>query len=240
MLKEKSKDGILEEDPELQSVVDALIEDRPNLKVLEIGCGDESHVKFGSNAYIVGLDVSEKQLERNTFINEKILGDIETYNLPESEFDVIICWWVLEHLSEPDKALRNCYKALKKNGIMIMAIPNVMSLKGLLTKYTPHWVHVGAYRYVFREELAGIDDNVPFKTYLRQKISPESIKKFAREQNLLIERFRLYENPRQVELRSRHWAIDNGWKVLSIATKALTFGKVDADLTDLIAVLKKP
>lgn len=231
---------MLEEDPQLQSVVDTLLAGKQSLKILEIGCGSSSHVDFGPRAYMVGIDLSEKQLERNTVLDEKICGDVETYELPTNEYDVIICWWVLEHLSRPDKALENCQKALKPDGIIILATPNVMSVKALVTKFTPHWFHVWFYRYIFGEKLAGVDDRVPFKTFLRMSMAPESIKKFANDRGLSIERLHLYENPRQKNLRARHGAIDAAWKVLAVATKALSFGKLDAEMTDFIVVLKKP
>ncbi|QIZ69185.1 class I SAM-dependent methyltransferase [Oxynema aestuarii] len=230
---------MLEEDPQLQSVFDRLVRDKTQLKVLEVGCGSCSYLDMGANTYLVGIDLSEKQLERNTILDEKILGDVETYNFPENEYDVIVCWWILEHLDRPERALANCQKALKKDGILIVAVPNVMSLKGLLTKYTPHQFHVWVYRYIFGEQLAGVDDRVPFRTFLRQTISPKAIQEFARHHNLNVEHFYLYENPRQKRLRNRHPAIDTSWKVLATVTKALTFGQIDAELTDFIAVLRK-
>lgn len=230
---------MLEEDPQLQSVFDSLVGHKERLKVLEVGCGSCSYVDLGKDAYIVGIDISQKQLDRNEVLNEKILADVETYQLPENEFDVVICWWILEHLSQPEKALINCQKALKKEGIMILAIPNVKSIKGLITKYTPHSFHVLVYRYVFGEKLAGVGDRVPFKTFLRYSLAPNSIKKFARECGLSIERFHLYENPRQKRLRERNFAIDMAWKVLGGLTKVVTFGNVEPYLTDFIVVMKK-
>jgi 2-polyprenyl-3-methyl-5-hydroxy-6-metoxy-1,4-benzoquinol methylase len=230
---------MLEEDPKLQSVVDTLFQEHDNLKVLEIGCGSCSHIELPEKSYIVGIDISDKQLQRNNLLSEKILADVETYNLPESSFDLIVCWWILEHLPHPEKALENCQKALKKDGAMILAVPNVMSVKGLITKYTPHWFHVFVYRYIFGEKHAGTDDQQPFQTFLRYSLRPDSIKSFADSSNLSIERFHLYENPRQKKLRAQHWLIDTSWKFLGGITKALSFGKVDADLTDFIVVLKK-
>jgi SAM-dependent methyltransferase len=230
---------LLVEDPKLQSVVDVLIQHRQPFKVLEIGCGSCSHIEIPQNSYIVGIDISQKQLDRNEILNEKILADAETYDFPESEFDLIVCWWILEHLSQPEKVLDNCRKALKKDGIMVLAIPNVMSLKGLITKYTPHVFHVWFYRYIFGEKLAGVDDRLPFKTFLRFSISPESVNQFALKNNLSVERLHTYENPRQTKLRARHWLIDTAWKMMAPVIKAVSFGKIDAELTDFIIVMKK-
>src|SRR3990172_6860125 len=98
---------------ELQAVINRLLNGKKSIKALEAGCGSMSNINLGSNAYIVGIDVSERQLKNNTIVHEKILGDIQTYELPKSEYDVIFCWDVLEHLSKPQMALLNLVKAVK-------------------------------------------------------------------------------------------------------------------------------
>jgi hypothetical protein len=55
----------------------------------------------------------------------------------------------------------------------------------------------------------------------------------------LIERFHLYENPRQENLRAKHPAIDLAWKVMTVVLDILTFKKVSAEMTDFIVVMKK-
>jgi 2-polyprenyl-3-methyl-5-hydroxy-6-metoxy-1,4-benzoquinol methylase len=93
-----------EEINKLQSVIShQLLSNKKNIRVLEAGCGSASHFNFGQNAYLVGIDISEEQLKSNSVLNEKILGDIQVYNLPVTNFDVIVCWYVLEHLPEPEK-----------------------------------------------------------------------------------------------------------------------------------------
>ena len=86
---------------QLQAFVDEALHGRTRLRVLDAGCGSSSYVKAPESAHRVGIDISEEQLRKNTFVDEKILGDIQTYELPPASFDVIICWWVLEHLREP-------------------------------------------------------------------------------------------------------------------------------------------
>ena len=149
----------------LQSVVDNCLKGKNNIRALEAGCGAKSYIKFKQNAYIVGIDISEKQLQRNTTVDEKILGDIQFYDLKPCSFDAIISRYVLEHVPKPQLALKNFLKALKEEGIIVLVLPNVMSLKGLLTKFTPHWIHILVKRYIFKKKNAGKDDATPFKTY---------------------------------------------------------------------------
>lgn len=226
-------------DPNLQQVFNHLKPDASNLKVLEVGCGSCSHVDLGRSPYIVGIDISEKQLDRNTVLSEKILGDIEQVDLPKETFDVAICWWVLEHLDHPQLALGNCVEALKEDGLLIIAVPNVMSLKGMITKYTPHAFHIWFYRFIFGEKDAGVNDQVPFRTFLRYALSPRSLRQFAQERDLSVEHFCLYENPRQTQLRHRNWLLNGAWHLLNILVGLVSLGMITVRDTDMILILQK-
>src|SRR4029077_10901958 len=125
----------------VQAIVDKMFARGDTIRVLEAGCGSRSFIQFGSKAYLAGIDVSKEQLEKNNVLQEKILGDIETFPLPPASFDIIICWDVLEHWPHPERALRNFLYAVRPGGILILAAPVVSSLKGLVTKFTPHWFH---------------------------------------------------------------------------------------------------
>ena len=80
---------------EVQSIINKFSSGKLQLKVLEAGCGSISKVEFQENTYIVCIDISQKQLERNTIIDEKILGDVQYYNFHPKAFDIIISWYVL-------------------------------------------------------------------------------------------------------------------------------------------------
>jgi SAM-dependent methyltransferase len=221
----------------LQQVIDKLLNNRQNLKVLEAGCGSATEIKIPEDAYFVGIDISEKQLERNSLLKEKILGDIQTYDLPASDFDVIVCFYVLEHVPKPELALKNFLRSIKEEGIIVLALPNVLSIWGLTTKLTPHGFHIWVYRNIFGEKKAGTDDVGPFPTFSRYSISPESIKQFALTNGLSIEYFDLYENFRQQGIRKKYGIV---WNLLKGMTKVFSLGNIDTDSTDYIIVLKKP
>src|ERR1700722_3911030 len=89
----------------IQTIVDRMGTSK-KLRVLEAGCGSASRCHFRSSQ-AVGIDISQEALDRNTHLDEKILGDIQTFRLEASSFDVIFCWDVLEHLERPEKALAN-------------------------------------------------------------------------------------------------------------------------------------
>jgi len=212
---------------QLQTVIDTLLSDRKTLKVLDAGCGYRSYVSLPENAYVVGIDISEEELRKNGISNEKIVGDIQSYEFPCSEFDMIVCWWVLEHLLQPEKVLRNFLRFTKEDGIIILAVPNVISVKGLLTKYTPYWFHIW-----FHRSLRG-EKGSPFPTLLKFSISPAALRRFALENNLSIAYSSLYETEGFGKI------IGAGIWVIRQIVKVLTLGKIDLGLTEFILVLKK-
>ena len=225
---------------EFESFISEELGNRENLKVLEIGCGSVSHINLGKNPYLVGIDIAAQQLERNTYLQEKIVANVEEYPLAESEYDVIVSWWVLEHLSCPDLVLENCRKALKPGGALILVSPDPRSLKGLITKFTPQWFHVLISRYIFGFSKAGVDEQGPFRTYLKESMSPSYINKFAQNHDdLSVGLFQQYENYWQEALRRRYWFANAAWSVAQVILETLSFGYINVRSTDYRFFIKK-
>ncbi len=91
-------------------------------KMIEIGCGTKAKALLVGN-YVyehIGLD-HEGSLHTKT--NVDMFGT--AYNIPsENEhFDCVLCTAVLEHLEEPQKALNETYRILKKGGYAIYTVP---------------------------------------------------------------------------------------------------------------------
>jgi SAM-dependent methyltransferase len=170
----------------LQKFLDDALQDRPELQVLEAGCGSASHLHFEQPTHQTGIDISEQQLQRNSDLDERVLGDIQYFDFQSRRFDVIVCWDVLEHLPNPELALEKFVEAIKEGGLIVLKLPNLLSVKGLLTKYLPHRAHVGVYRYLYGYRNAGSPDVGPFKTYLRCALTPNSIKAFALHHGLTV------------------------------------------------------
>ena len=168
---------------DLQTTLERLLSNRGHIELLEAGCGSICKIPLDNDITITGIDISEKQLERNNKLDIKVLGDIQTYHFQEEAYDVIACRFVLEHLKEPAKALNNLCRALRKDGILILTVPNIFSLKGLVTRFTPLWFHTFFYRYIYRWERIHEEEIGPFKTYLRLSMCPRALIRFARRNN---------------------------------------------------------
>jgi predicted SAM-dependent methyltransferase len=64
--------------------------------------------------------------------------DAQNITLDE-KFDVIIASDCLEHLKEDEKALKNWYELLNKNGVAFIFVPAFMSLWSYHDEYNMHY-----------------------------------------------------------------------------------------------------
>jgi SAM-dependent methyltransferase len=223
----------------LQEVLDAFAGSRGNVRVLEAGCGSTSHLSYGERAHITGMDLSEQQLKRHPHLHSRIVGDIQVHRWAPGEFDVVVCWNVLEHLRCPNAALAQLARGLKSEGLLVLALPNVFSVKGLVAKFTPTWFHVWVYRRIFGIEWAGTAEHGPFPTYLRTAISPRALERYGREHEFAIEFFRAFEDFGQSQLRRRLRIKGPLWKAMRGLCSVLTLGTLSVDKTDFVLVLRK-
>jgi SAM-dependent methyltransferase len=209
-------------------------------RVLEAGCGSAAHVRFPATAVITGIDIDTHQLERNTAVTEKILGDVETYDLSPSSYDAIVCWYVFEHLKFPDHALVRFSRAVKPGGLIILALPNLMTPKGLITKYSPHWVHVAWRRYVLGRKHAGTPGHGPFPTTLPWTMTPERLLRLAASCNLQVAFEAYLEDGKQVQTREKVALTGRRWDRFVRLVNRLSRGRLDAARTELLLVLRRP
>lgn len=95
-------------------------------KILDWGCGDGSFIRllrnyglhcFGIDAYI--QDLSDPQISATT---------IEKADFPAEYFNIITCFHVLEHLSDPLTSLKHALKLVKTGGLIIAEVPNLDSI----------------------------------------------------------------------------------------------------------------
>jgi SAM-dependent methyltransferase len=216
-----------------------LLQSRPSPVVLEAGCGARSMVTFPSPRRVIGVDISQEQLRRNDVISDPILGDLQRPLFARPSFDAIVCFDVLEHLPHPERAIENYCRWLAPGGVIVLGMPNVLSVKGLIAKATPHWVHVWIYRNIVRYELAGQPGCAPFPTHLKLAILPRTIAAVARKHGVRVRYCHGYESELQRGTRERFGLRGWRWKAIAMLCDLLSLGTVDARRSDYVMVLQK-
>lgn len=69
------------------------------------------------------------------------------FDLPENEYEVITMWHVLEHVHALKPYLAQCFKSLKSNGRLIIAVPNYTSLDA--SYYKKYWAAYDLPRHLY-------------------------------------------------------------------------------------------
>jgi ubiquinone/menaquinone biosynthesis C-methylase UbiE len=96
-------------------------------RLIDIGCGIKPYAKL-LKPYVtehIGVD------HEGTFhskANVDLLGTAYAIPAPDGSFDSALCSAVLEHLEEPEQALRECYRVLKSGGVAIYSVPFIWHL----------------------------------------------------------------------------------------------------------------
>lgn len=98
-----------------------------NGRLIDIGCGTKPYKDIFAS-YVnehIGVDYPQTSHGKS---NIDIFCSAYKIPVTEGTFDSAICTSVLEHLEEPEIALRECYRVLKPTGIALYAVPFIWHL----------------------------------------------------------------------------------------------------------------
>jgi SAM-dependent methyltransferase len=96
-------------------------------RLIDIGCGEKPYRNLLAPwvAEHVGVDHEGTSHDRS---NVDLLGTAYAIPVPDGSFDSAICTAVLEHLEEPEAALRECYRVLATGGVAVYTVPFIWHL----------------------------------------------------------------------------------------------------------------
>ena len=116
-------------------------------KIIDIGCGNGNLLNFlkNKNLELFGTDYSKnylikarKKIPRCEFFQADLLNE-KFWKNHSNQYDSIICSEVLEHLDDDLTALKNIHIILRKNGVLIITVPALMSLYSEFDKKIGHY-----------------------------------------------------------------------------------------------------
>ncbi len=148
--------------PFLASAAPALM---PGAKILDVGSGRRPTLEPARRppaARYVGFDVSASELlvAPTGSYDEIFSGDIaRPYRNLNTQFDLVLCWQVLEHVSPLASALTNMRHYLRPGGRMVAQVSGSFAAFALLGRIMPHRLRVTA-----MSVLLGADPDSKFPT----------------------------------------------------------------------------
>ena len=223
-----------------QALVTSALAVRSAPRVIEAGCGARAQLAYPAGAKVLGVDILRSQLLRNDEAFRLAQGDVTALPVASASADLVVCWDVLEHLPAPELAIAEMARVLRPGGLAVVALPNILSLKGLVTRFTPWWFHVWVYRRVLGDRSVGTDASDQFPTALRFVLRPSALRRLAATYGLAVDALHLYEGPVPQHLRRRHRAADLALSMASVVSRTLSAGRYDTTLSDIVVVLSRP
>jgi 2-polyprenyl-3-methyl-5-hydroxy-6-metoxy-1,4-benzoquinol methylase len=118
--------------------------------VLDAGCGRGETLQMltscGYNAN--GVDISSVAVSKVKEHGLKAgILDLEKDTI-DQDFDAVVCMEVLEHLSEPEAALRKLSNALREGGCLIVSLPNEKNIYHLFKNiFAPNPAHLHCFTH---------------------------------------------------------------------------------------------
>ncbi len=128
-------------------------------KILDIGCGRGlmlNHLqREGWTCF--GIEFSEESsLPAKQLIGERIrvVPRVSGLDFDTESLDVVSLWHVLEHLSEPDLVVRESKRILRRDGLLVIEVPNFASLQAKLSGKS--WIYLEAPRHLYHISPKGL------------------------------------------------------------------------------------
>ncbi len=118
--------------------------------ILDYGCGTGEFLKTAKNDSwsITGIEPDEKARKiANTKTDNAVFSEKHLKEIKDHSFDVITLWHVLEHIPDLEEKILTFKRILKKDGSLIIAVPNFKSFDA--KHYGPFWAAYDVPRHLW-------------------------------------------------------------------------------------------
>jgi len=137
-----------------------------NFDILDVGCGGGTFLlaakKLKANAEGIEPNKWLVQFIKNKYKYKIKSGTLDTIK-HKKRFDLITFWDVFEHMTDLNKTLKICKKLLKKNGILLLNIPDHGSIFRKILQFNwPFYLNVHLY-YFEKNNVIKLLDKHKFK-----------------------------------------------------------------------------
>jgi SAM-dependent methyltransferase len=130
----------------------AITQRRNGGRLLDIGCSTGlflNQMQQLNHWEVHGVEpvASAVDFARQRFGLQVFHGTLLDSDYPDQFFDVVTLWDVLEHVAQPNSSLREIYRILRENGLLVLKVPDPYCWQARL--FGPSWIGYDAPRHLF-------------------------------------------------------------------------------------------
>jgi SAM-dependent methyltransferase len=175
----------------------------------------------------------------NTYAHDKLLGDLESFDYGLRRFDLVIVWDVLEHLRRPEAALERLTGVLKPGGRLVVVGPLTNALKAIVTRWTPHAVHVFFYKHFLGVERAGEPGWPPFRVEHASGAGAAQVISRLAGAGLTIEAAQGFESSHVAALAAKSRLLLFAYRCVEALLSVASLGRFERGMTDFFVVARR-
>jgi ubiquinone/menaquinone biosynthesis C-methylase UbiE len=119
-------------------VIRGMVPDPPSFTFLDVGCGSGTHsIRLAERGFkVIAIDFSEHILAtareniQASGVADRIMlkrANILALDLPDGAVDGVLCWGVLMHILEIERALSEICRVVKRGGLVVISEGNMQS-----------------------------------------------------------------------------------------------------------------
>ncbi len=113
-------------------------------RMLDVGCGSGDYLRlFRKRGWeACGVESSGPAADHAASARGLAVhrGDVFSARFPDSHFDLVTYFQVLEHVPDPGAQVGECFRILRPGGVLLVQVPNIESAQ--FRRYREGWLHL--------------------------------------------------------------------------------------------------
>jgi SAM-dependent methyltransferase len=114
----------------------------PGSKILEIGSGPSNRTSafLAELGELHGVDI-DPSVKANQYLVTSAVVESPTLPYADKSIDACVSNYVLEHIEDPERHLKEVERVLKPGGVYVFRAPNKWHYVSIVANLSPHWFH---------------------------------------------------------------------------------------------------
>jgi ubiquinone/menaquinone biosynthesis C-methylase UbiE len=203
---------------------------QPSDEILDVGAGTgqlSSYAFKGEVKQMVGVDLDPRVTD-NPLLDQGVVADVYQLPFESNRFDLAFAIYVLEHIREPDRLVREISRVLRPGGMFFALTPNRHHYVSLIAALTPTRFH----RWYNRKRGRAEEDTFP--TYYRMNSRRTLRRQFGQVSFHAVHLSTIEVQPNYLTFCTPAFLLGAAYERLVNSTEWLSFARVN-----IIAIFRK-